>query len=295
MTTCRYTRARNVDEAVAALAEAGGEAHVIAGGVALGILMNERLVDPVWLVDISRIDSLREIDLAADGTLTIGALATHRDVEESDAVFRAIPMLRPMAAEIACGRIKNRGTIGGNICLGDPQGDPPVAAIALDAVFRITGPDGIREVRARDFFLDHYTTALGENEILQSIVFPPLATGTVTEYGKYAARKAMDYTSTVSVAVRVRFGTGGEIADIGLGFGGVGAVPVGAPATEAVLRGRSLSAETHASARAALLGELAPLDDILYSADYKRHVASVILKRTLDRAAARAGGGAARQ
>jgi CO/xanthine dehydrogenase FAD-binding subunit len=133
MADCRYTRAQSVDEAVACLTEARGDGHIIAGGVALGILMNEKLVDPTWLIDISALDEVRGIELLGDGALRIGALVTHREIERSDIVARAVPMLPEMAAEIACGRIKNRGTIGGNICLADPQGDPPAAILALRA------------------------------------------------------------------------------------------------------------------------------------------------------------------
>jgi carbon-monoxide dehydrogenase medium subunit len=289
MADCRYTRAQSVDEAVACLTEARGDGHIIAGGVALGILMNEKLVDPTWLIDISALDEVRGIELLGDGTLRIGALVTHREIERSDIVARAVPMLPEMAAEIACGRIKNRGTIGGNICLADPQGDPPAAILALRATLRAVGPNGTRDIAATDFFTDVYTTALGDDEMLQDIRLPPLPANCGTAFGKYAARRAMDYTSTISAAVALVVDPDdGRIADIGVGLGGVGYIPVWPRATEAVLAGGRPDQDTFAQMAETLFNEVEPIEDDLYSADYKRHVAAVILKRTVARAYERA-------
>ncbi len=119
MTSCRYLRVHSLDEAITQLAAADGEAHILAGGVASGILMNEKLLDPTCLIDISRIESLKELSLDDDGTLRIGALLTHREVLDSRLVAERSPLLTEMCAEIACDRVRNRGTIGGNICLAD--------------------------------------------------------------------------------------------------------------------------------------------------------------------------------
>ncbi len=283
--SCRYTRARTTAEAVEALVAAKGEAHVIAGGVALVILMNERLVEPTWLVDVSGIDALRSIDRLPDGMIRIGAAVTHREVAESEIVAEAFPMVPEMAAEIACGRIANKGTVGGSICLADPQGDPPVAMLALHATMRTVGPDGARDIPAREFFVDLYETALREDELLREILIPPMKPGSVTAFGKYAARKAMDYTSTISVAVRlVRGADDGPIEEISLGFGGVGQTPVHSEEVENVFVGAVPSDETFGRARKKLFDVLDPIEDHLYSADYKRHVAAVTLRRTVMKA-----------
>lgn len=296
MSSCRYTRARDIAEAVECLEEAQGDAHVIAGGIALGILMNERLVEPEWLIDISRVEALKGIGREEDGTLRIGSLVTHRELEASVDAAAAFPMLTEMAAEIACGRIKNRGTIGGNICLADPQGDPPVATIALRANMRAVGSRGTRDIAATDFFTELYTTALQPGEILQEIRVPPLPPNCAAAFGKFAARRAMDYTSTISAAVRLsRDRADGRIADVGLGLGGAGYIPVWPRTTEAVLLGSKPTPDTFARMRETLFEEIEPVGDHLYSADYKRHVASVILRRTVEKAYARAsaidGGG----
>jgi carbon-monoxide dehydrogenase medium subunit len=283
--SCQYTQARTVDEAVEALIAAKGEAHVIAGGVALVILMNEKLVEPSWLVDISRIEVLHGIDKLPDGTVRIGAAVTHREVAESEIIAQAFPMVPEMAAEIACGRIMNKGTIGGNICLADPQGDPPVAMLALNATMRAVGPDGTRDIPVRDFFLELYTTALREDELLQEILIPPMKDASVTAFGKYAARRAMDYTSTISVAVRLIRDTGDEhIGEIALGFGGVGQIPVYSEEIENMMTGATPSDALFDQVREKMSDVLEPIDDHLYSANYKRHVSAVTLRRTVMKA-----------
>ena len=283
--SCQYTQAVGVEDAVEALVAAKGEAHIIAGGVALVILMNEKLIEPTWLIDISRIEALHGIDQFSDGTVRIGAAVTHREVAESEIIAQAFPMVPEMAAEIACGRIMNKGTIGGNICLADPQGDPPIAMLALDATMRAVGPNGPRDIPVRDFFIDLYTTALQEDELLQEILVPPMKEGSTTAFGKYAARRAMDYTSTISVAVRlIRSADYKQIEEIGLGFGGVGQTPVYSEEIEEILTGVTPSDALFNQVREKMFEVLEPIDDHLYSANYKRHVSAVTLRRTVMKA-----------
>ena len=290
MSDCRFTSPRTIDEALDDLAAAAGDAHLVAGGVALGILMNEKLLEPSWLIDISRIEALGGVGHLPDGSLRIGAIATHAEVERSGAVSRHCPALADMAREIACWRIRNRGTFGGNICLADPQGDPPAAAIALRAVLRAAGRQGTRDIPATGFFTDLYTTALREDELLQEVVVPPPPAHSAAAFGKFAARRAMDYTSTVSVAIQiVRDPNDGCITRIGLGLGGVGPIPAWPRATESFLAGRTPEPDTFSRMREVLFEEIEPIADHLYSADYKRHVAWVVMKRTLERAFAEAG------
>lgn len=289
MTACKYTRSSSVAETISALQAADGEATVIAGGIALGILMNEKLLAPSHLVDISRLDGFGGIDLLDDGSLRIGALCTHREVENSHVVQRSLPVLSEVAAEIACGRIKNRGTIGGNVCLADPQADMPVAAIALSARMTAVGADGEREIPADEFFVDLLETALGESELLKEINFPALQANSAAAYGKFAARKAMDYSSTITVVARVTLDpANGVMSDVSLGFGGMGILPVRPRQTEDALKGRKPDASAFEAAKRAIAEECEPLQDDLYSVEYKLHAASVILKRTLTEACARA-------
>ena len=289
MTDCRFTRSTSVAETISAIQAADGDATVIAGGIALGILMNEKLLAPSHLIDISRLEGFGGVDCLEDGSLRIGALCTHHEVETSAIVKQSMPVLSEVAAEIACGRIKNRGTIGGNVCLADAQADMPVAALALSARMTTVGAGGERTIAADQFFVGLMETALAEDELLMELVFPSLPPHSGVAYGKFGARKAMDYSSTITVVARVTVDPGdGMIADATLGFGGMGFIPLRPRQTEAALIGRPLGAETFDAARQAIARECEPLEDDLYSAEFKLHVASVILKRTLAEAYARA-------
>ncbi|MDP6531020.1 MAG: FAD binding domain-containing protein [Arenicellales bacterium] len=296
MTACLYTRLDTVDDAVQCLASAGEDGHVIAGGVALGILLNERLVKPTHLLDISRIKALKRIEVTAEGVLSIGALATHQEVLTSAVVAATCPLLIKMSSEIACERIRNRGTIGGSICLGDPQADPPVALLALDAVVRAAGPQGLRDIPIRTFFQDVYTTALQSDEILQEIRIPRIPDGGGMAYQKFSARRAMDYATTVSAAVQLACDPDdGRIINAGLGLGGVGVTPVWSKAIADGLLNATPCPEIFAWMRKLVHEELSPIGDHLYSADYKSHVAAVILRRATERAYNRAVAGSDRR
>ncbi|MGE0734691.1 MAG: xanthine dehydrogenase family protein subunit M [Alphaproteobacteria bacterium] len=287
--TCKYVRPATLDEAVASLREAAGEATVFAGGVALGILMNEGLLKPSWIVDISRLDALRQIAAASNGGLSIGAAVANAEVLASPDVKRHSSLLHEMADEIACERVRNRGTIGGNLCLADPQGDPPVALLALDAVLRVRGHTGARQIPITEFFEDLYKTALAPGELLEAIDVSAMPPNCGTAYGKYAARRAMDYSSTISAAASVECDpASGAIIRARIGLGGVGPIPLRARAAEAVLNGKKLDHGVLKAASAAQAELLEPLTDTLYSADYKRHVAGVLMQRTLRKAYDRA-------
>ena len=194
-----------------------------------------------------------------------------------------------MAGEIACGRVRNRGTIGGSVCFADPQGDPPAALLALEAVLHVRGPAGPRSIPIDKFFQDTYETALGEAEILEAIEVPPMHDGARVAFGKFGARKAMDYASTISAAVVVGSGQGGAIGEVRIGMGGVGKMPVRPAATEAVLRGEGFGPDVRTTMQDRLKGELEPVGDLTFSADYKRDVAAVLLGRTVERALRNAG------
>lgn len=285
MTDCRYTRAETVTQVIESLVDADGQAHIIAGGVALGVLMNERLLEPDWLIDISPIEELKLIERTADGGVRIGALATHSQIEHSPAVAEASPLLIAMCREIACDRIKNRGTIGGNICLADPQGDPAIALLALNSTVSALGPEGQRTIPIRQFFTDLYETALTQDEFLHSIYIPPLDGGAGFAYEKFGARKAMDYSSAISAAVQLSLDSGsGAITHIGTGLGGVGVMPAWSVAVENLFKGAKPEGDIFAQMRDILCEELEPISDNLYSQDYKRHVSCVMLERAITKA-----------
>jgi carbon-monoxide dehydrogenase medium subunit len=190
-----------------------------------------------------------------------------------------------MALEIACGRVRNRGTVGGNLCLADPQGDPPAALLALEAELELHGPGGRRRLPIADFFRHVYTTALEDDEVLERIYVPGLSSAAGTAYLKFGARAAMDYAATISAAVKlVRDGADGAVSEVAFGIGGVGITPVRPRGAEAALRGQPPVPEVLEAMTEALHSELEPVADILHSADYKRHIAGVLLRRAVARA-----------
>src|SRR5437763_2966752 len=165
-----YARPASVPDAVRLLSENEG-ARALAGGQTLINVMKARAASPDALVDLQDLAELRQIDLAADGTLTLGAMVTYTDVLES-AEARARPILSEVCAEIADVQVRNRGTLGGNVCSNDPTNHLPPLMVALGATMSIAGREGEREVAARDFFLGVYMTAVGPGELLTKISIP---------------------------------------------------------------------------------------------------------------------------
>src|SRR5206468_809754 len=166
-----YARPASVQEAVRLLSENDG-ARALAGGQTLINVMKARAASPDVLIDLKDLEELKGIDLASDGTVSIGAMATYSELMES-AEARARPILGEVCAQIADVQVRNRGTIGGNVCSNDPTNHLPPLMVALGATMHIAGQDGQREVPAEDFFLGVYMTAAGPGELLTKITVPP--------------------------------------------------------------------------------------------------------------------------
>src|SRR5918911_3146271 len=166
-----YARPASVEEALRVLVDHPG-ARALAGGQTLTNVMKARAASPDGLVDLNGLDELRGIDLAADGTLSIGAMTTYSEIIES-AEARARPILGEVCATIADVQVRNRGTIGGNVCSNDPTNHLPPLMVAIGATMTIAGPGGERTVPAEDFFLGVYMTAVGPGELLTRVVVPP--------------------------------------------------------------------------------------------------------------------------
>lgn len=287
MTEPEFVRATSVDEAIAALARAPGDSIVVAGGVVVGSLFNQRLASPAILVDITRIAALRGIALGPAGELRIGALVTHEEMRRSPVVAKAAPLLAEIAVDVSCPRLRNRGTLGGSVCTIGGQGDPATGLIALGASLELRGPSGQRVLPIEDFYKDAFAVDLQDSEIVETVVVPPAAAGSVFGFCKLGPRKAMDWTQiTASVAMTV---TGaGTIAGIRVGMNGVGPTPNRPRKLEAFLGGRSIAADSWAAAAEVLNGEISPASDLVYSDNYKRRLGAVAVRRAIERAMARA-------
>ncbi len=191
-----YLRAHSVDDALAALARAEGDALLLAGGQSLGPMLNLRLVQPALLVDIRRIAELAEVRDAQHAVL-IGAAITHAALEDGRVAGAVGALLRHVAAGIAYRAIRNRGTIGGSVCHADPAGDWPTALTLLDATARLVGPSGPREVPLAQFILGPYGTQIEPGEMLTAIAVPRLSAQARWAYCKFC-RKPGEFAESIA-------------------------------------------------------------------------------------------------
>src|SRR6476620_1721932 len=245
-----YARPASLGEAVELLAANDG-ARALAGGQTLVNVMKARAGSPDALIDLSRIEELKGIDLAGDGTLEIGAMTTYTELVQSSEA-RARPILGEVCAQIADVQVRNRGTIGGNLCSSDPTNHLPPLMVAIGAELTITGADGERTVPAEEFFLGVYMTAAGPGELLTKITIPAGRSD-----GFASVPIGVDGTCIVNAAASAN----GEIR---VALGCVGAVP------ELV---RPASGEAEAVREAVRASGIDPPGDVHASAEYRRHLA----------------------
>ncbi len=265
-----YVRADSVDAAVAALGEHGDEAKLLAGGHSLLPLMKLRLASPSVLVDIGRLDDLSYVR-DAGAQVAIGGLTRHRDLETSDLLGAEVPILRHAAGQVGDPQVRHRGTIGGSIAHGDPASDLPAVLLALRATIVARGPLGERSIAVDDFFTGFLETALEPTEVITEILVPKV--GTAGWSFQKLNRRAQDW-AIVGVAL-VRDG------QAGIGLVNMGPRPVRARAAEAALASGAPDVDA-----AALADEgTDPSDDLNASAEFRRHLARVLVRRALDEAA----------
>jgi carbon-monoxide dehydrogenase medium subunit len=278
-----YEAAASLDDAVGLLRRHGGDAKVLAGGQSLVPLLNYRLADPRVVVDINDLP-LGGVSVAGD-RLKLGALVRHHQLEESDEIARRCPVLREAAALVGNVRVRTLGTVGGSLAHADPAAELPMVVLALDGRLTLASAKGTRVVEAREFFTGPLTTAMRPDELLTEIdLAAPPATGWAVEE---IARRAGDF-AIVAVVALVSLDARARVAQARLAFGGVAATPVRASAAEDVLRGQEPSRERLAEAALLARDALSPQSDAFVSGAYRRHLAGVLARRALVRAAARA-------
>jgi carbon-monoxide dehydrogenase medium subunit len=272
-----YARAATLDDVFSLLAEHGDDAKILAGGQSLMATLNMRLSEPEILIDINRIDGLAGIEDTGD-TIRIGAMTRHVDVEESDLVATHAPMIAAAMEHIAHPAIRNLGTFGGSIAFADPAAELPACAVALEATMHVAGKDGTRDITATDFFKGLYETALGEGEILTAVSVPKIAAGWKSGFMELARRHG-DY-AIIGLCAHLQF-DGAKFSDTRLVFFNAGDRPVSAPQTAALLNGQSWSDELSEKLSASLKEELDPPDDLNADGPMRKHLAGVLVKRTL--------------
>ena len=283
-----YLEPKTVAEACALLKQHGGEAKVFAGGAHLTILMKQGLLEPKSLVNIKKIAELKGIRYDAGEGLTIGALATHRELETSALVQEKFPVLCEAEREVANIRVRNMGTVGGNLASGEPLTDLAQIFIALDGKVKIAGPTVHRMIPVEELFVDFYTTSLAEDEILTQVVLPPLPPRSGIDYIRFSSSSVVDKPS-VGVAVRLTLDSGGETIDVArIVLGCVGATPVRARKAEGLLIGKKLTVELAQEAGSIASQECSPTSDLRGSEQYKRAIVKTLVKRAAGKARERA-------
>jgi len=273
-----YVAPTSLDDALQALAEGGEDAKPLAGGHSLLPLMKMRLAVPTLLVDLRRVPGLHGIE-RENGDWRIGPLTRHADLQ----VRADLGVLAETASVIADQQVRNRGTIGGSLAHGDPASDLPTVMVAAEGRVTIRGTGGAsREVAAADLFQDYLTTAVGPGEVITEVRVPALE-GWGHAYEKFT-RRAEDW-AMVGVCALVKRAPDGSCEDVRVAFTNMASTPVRADAVEQALRGGPLDDGAIAAAAEHAAEGTDPPADLNASADYKRHLARVLTRRALQRAA----------
>ena len=287
MNSFEFRQPDTVEEALTLLHDLGEDAKVMAGGTALVIMMKQRLVMPDCLISLQKLRGLDHIH-ARNGEIQLGALTTHRAVERSAAVRSRIASLAETYAHVATIRIRNVATVGGALAHADPNQDPPVILLALDAQVQLTSTADSRRVAIGEFFTDYYETIRQPDELVTEVVVPVPKPHSGSVYVKFLPRTADDY-ATVGVAAAVTVDpASGSCQECRIAMGCVAPTPVRAPEAETLVRGQRLTPELAREAGALAQRVTDPISDTRGSADYKRAMAGVFVRRALEQAWQRA-------
>ncbi|SIO41363.1 carbon monoxide dehydrogenase, medium subunit [Rhodovulum sp. ES.010] len=272
-----YHRPDSVAAAVDLMREHGDEGRVVAGGHSLIPMMKLRMAAPEHLIDLQGIADLKGIEVGE--TIRIGAMTTQSEMLIHTGLADAAPILLEAARQIADPQVRNLGTVGGNVANGDPGNDLPALMMCLDARFTLVGPDGTREVAARDFYEAPYVTAREEEELLTAVSFAAPPRGHAYEKQK---RKIGDY-ATAAAAVLIG-AEDGRVVSASVAMTNVADVPVHSTAAGEALIGTACGEDAVQAAVAAMQGDIDPVEDNRGPVEFKRHVAGVILARAIARA-----------
>lgn len=280
-----YHPATSVDEAIALLQQYGDEAKLLAGGHSLLPTMKLRLAQPGHLIDLGRISGLSYIR-EDGGVVAVGAMTRYVDIERSEVLKEHFALLPEGVAQIGDPQVRNRGTIGGSIAHSDPAADTPGIVLALKADIVAKGPNGVRTIKADDFFMDLFQTALQPDEVITEIRFPKPPAHTGSAYMKLA-NKASHY-AVVGCAAVVTLDGNGTCTSASVVITGASVKPTRASAVEAGLVGKKLDEATIANAASHAADGLELVSDIHGSQEYRAQMAAVLARRVVARAAERA-------
>jgi len=273
-----YFAPKTLKEALKLLDQYRDDYKVIAGGQSLLIMMRQGLIKPGHLIDIKGISELNYIKSDAKKGLKIGALTTHRTIEKSPVIRKSFRVLAEMENRLASIQTRNWGSIGGNLCHGDPSGDPSPVLIALNATLTIAGIHDERNMLVEDFFLDYFETALEHGELLSEIQVPTILPNTGTAYTKFNVIESD--MAVVGVAVSIHLTSKeGQCEDIRIALANAAPKPIRAKKAEDLLRGKKITEHLLKEAGEIASTETEPLSDIHASAEYRQELVKVLVKR----------------
>ena len=282
-----YCDVASLDEAVSLLGQYGDGAYLLAGGTDLLVMAKEDRLSPKYLIDIKPIQGMGEITWDAQAGLRIGALATIRALERSALVQEKAPAVSQAAHLLGSVQVRNRATVGGNLCQAVPSAEMPPPLIALGARARICGPNGYRTIPLEDLFVGPRRTSLGHQEILVELEVPPARNSTASAYLRFSPRKAMDL-AIASAATTVRL-ENGSFSDCRIVLGAVAPTPLRATRAEESLKGGPPGDGAIMRAAELAASEAAPISDIRASAEYRRELVKVLVRRALAQSLSDAG------
>jgi carbon-monoxide dehydrogenase medium subunit len=272
----------SLDEASQMLAHYQGEARAIAGGTAVILMLRQGLIRPPALVRLDRVTGLDTIAIEG-GALRIGALVTLRKVSASPLVAERVPVLAEACGLVANVRVRNAATIGGNVCEADYASDPPGVLVALDARVRTRRGDATRELPVADLITDFYENSLAPDELVSDVLLPIPSAGTRAVYLKFITRSAED-RPCLGVTALVR-ANGGRIAECRVSVGAAAGKPLRLPDVEASARGHHPSEDLFAEIGARYAESVDPVGDVRGSAEYRKDMVAVFVRRALQAAA----------
>lgn len=271
-----YVKPASVAEAITALEQGGDDAKILGGGQSLIPVLRLRLAAPSVIIDLGGIAELRGIREDGD-RIAIGAMTVYHDIVRDDLVKQHVNLLAQATETVADNQVRHRGTLGGSLAHADPAGDLGAVALALEAELVIAGSGGTRTVSAAEFFVDYFTTAIGESEILTEIRFPKY-TGWGSHYEKFNRTAQAWSMCAVAAAIKV---DGGTISEARVGLTNMGTTPIRATGVEQALVGQPATADAvRAAAERATEGTAAP-SDADAAADYREHLAKVLTGRAV--------------
>jgi aerobic carbon-monoxide dehydrogenase medium subunit len=278
----RLEEPKNIAEVSELLGRFGDSAKLYAGGTELLLAMKEGLVHYDRLVNVKGVSGLNEVN-QYDGTIHIGALCTHHELENSPILKQMLPALVKLEENVANVRVRQVGTLGGNVCFAEPHADPGTLLIALGARLIAEKIEGKREISAESFFVDAYETALEADEVLTEVIVPVPAQRSGVCYLKFGYLER----PSVGVAIALNLNSGKtEIEDIRIAVGCAGPAPKRVPEAEALIKGKSIDEATRNIAQAGEISGRASqaISDLHGAQDYKEHIVQVLLKRSFQNA-----------